>query len=187
MSERGILMLAAGFSRRFGADKRRATLADGRQLLVASAQNALASGLPLRVCLRPDDEALAEALTELGAQVVWCDNAARGMGATLAQGIATVDDWQAALVALGDMPDVHPDTFVRVAAATDAASICRPTWSGTPGHPVGFGRDWFASLRQLDGERGARELLRQHGAQVITLALPDPGILRDVDTPQDLV
>ena len=30
------LMLAAGYSRRFGADKRRATLADGRSLLAAS-------------------------------------------------------------------------------------------------------------------------------------------------------
>jgi len=182
----GILMLAAGFSRRFGTDKRLAALADGTSLLEASVQSAVDSGLPVVVCLRPGDEALAAAVRERGAAVCFCAGAAGGMGATLAEGMRAVRDREGVLVALGDMPEVRPETYRQVAAALARAPICRPLWQGRPGHPVGFSRRFFPALQRLAGDRGARDVLREHRDCVLELPLEDAGVLRDIDSPDDL-
>lgn len=180
------MVLAAGSSQRFGSDKREAALADGRALLVASVSGAVASGLPVWVCLRRGDDALAAQVEAAGARVLFCEDAEAGMGHTLAEGIGQLRDVDGVLVALGDMPLVRADTFKQVAEALQHGAICQPTWQGQPGHPVGFGRDWFAALAQLRGDRGARALLKAHAECVSLMPVDDPGILRDIDTPDDL-
>jgi len=182
----GILILAAGFSRRFGSDKRNARLADGRGLLLASVASALSSGLPVRVCLRDSDTALSANVEAAGASVIPCANAAIGMGATLAEGVSHCSDWDGLLVALGDMPDIQPDSYSAIAAALGHAPLCRPEFAGQPGHPVGFRRELFTDLRQLSGDEGARSVLQRHRELLKSLALDDPGILRDIDRPADL-
>lgn len=182
----GVLMLAGGQSRRFGSDKREAKLGDGNTLLIASANNALASGLPLLVCLRPGDEALATTLTNLGAGTVFCSQAADGMGRTLAQGIAQLPPWETALIVLGDMPFIDPATYCKVASSTSHGAICQPCYQGQPGHPVGFSHTFFPDLGRLHGDEGARSVLKQNEEAVLRLPVDDPGILRDIDLPADL-
>jgi len=184
--ETGILMLAAGFGRRFGGDKRLAELPGGEPLLPASARQALHSGLPLVVCLRPEDTRLAAQVQALGASVCFCPSADQGMGATLAEGMQSIAGWDAVLVALGDMPEVQPQTFAALAKAMESATACRPVFRGTAGHPVGFSAALFPALRQLEGDRGARDILRELGDAVRAMDVDDAGILRDIDTPDDL-
>jgi len=179
-------MLAAGRATRFGDDKRLARLPSGEPLLETSLRRALASGLPVVLCLRPGDSALAAAAQDLGAGICFCPAADDGMGATLAQGIEAVCGWDGVLVALGDMPDIRPETFTAVAGALARAPIARPACNGRPGHPVGFAQRFFPELARLRGDSGARSLLREHAELVTAVNLDDPGILRDVDTPQDL-
>ena len=59
----GILILAAGSSRRFGSDKRRVLLANGKRLLQQSMENALASGLSVAVAVREGEEDFAMFVT----------------------------------------------------------------------------------------------------------------------------
>ncbi len=182
----GILLLAAGFGRRFGSDKRYAPLPGGERLLVASARAAMNSGLPLRVCLREGEHDFAATLRDAGAGIIFCADAAAGMGATLAEGVAHCEDWDGVLVALGDMPFVLPDTYRQVAQALETAPLCRPTFAGEPGHPVAFSSSLFGELCRLRGDEGARSVVQRHRIQLCELALDDPGILRDVDTPGDV-
>ena len=182
----GILVLAAGFSRRFGNDKRRAQLADGRSLLIASIEAAQASGLPVRVCLRPGDAALAAQVEQTGVVIIYCQNAHRGMGATLAEGVNQCADWDALLVALGDMPHIRSDSYRRVAHALAEAPICRPVYRGESGHPVGFTSSLFPELQGLQGDAGARSVIQRHAGKVRSIALDDPGIVYDVDFPANL-
>ncbi|MDO8863161.1 nucleotidyltransferase family protein [Haliea sp. E1-2-M8] len=181
----GVLLLAAGWSRRFGSDKRLALLPDGRPLLFAAVSAIQRSGLDLRVCLRPGDDAIKERLLAAEVAVLECQRAAEGMGATLADAVAQLGGWQGLLVALADMPGIRPGTFRAVAEALTADSIVTPTFQGEPGHPVGFGRVFFPALARLDGDRGARDLVSRAGSRRLCLSLADPGILRDVDYPAD--
>lgn len=194
----GGLILAAGSGRRFGADKRRARLADGR-LLIEATLDAWHPAVPgCRVVLRdanvPDERALAEHLSERhpGLQITFASGWQRGMGASLAAGIADCAGWDWVLVGLGDMPDVRPETLTLLAerlrervAAGETDCIVRPRHDGCDGHPVGFGAAHFHVLATLDGDRGARDLVAGHG-EVLRVACDDPGVLRDVDTPAEL-
>lgn len=179
-------MLAAGSARRFGSDKRQAVLADGRSLLLTSTGNAVASGLPLMVCLGPGDEALLQPLEALGAGVIFCSDAALGMGHTLAQGIIQVSGWDGALIALADMPFIQPATICKVASNVAPGSICQPTWQGQPGHPVGFSRTFFPALARLQGDEGARSVIKKNGEALLRLPVDDSGIVRDIDRPADI-
>lgn len=183
----GVILLAGGSSRRFGSDKRRARFGDGRELLNACIDGIAASGLPILVCLGSGDRELAAALAMRRIPCIICPNSAAGMGNTLADGIAAVpESWDGALIALGDMPLVRPDTYSCVARGLAPGKIIVPHCAGVKGHPVGFHRVFFRELRQLCGDTGARDIVAAHPAEAVALAVDDPGIHADVDVPGDL-
>jgi molybdenum cofactor cytidylyltransferase len=135
--------------------------------------------------VRPGSEALARMLNDAGCDVVFSTDAERGMGASLAAGIEASADSEGWIVALADMPRIAVSTVEAVARTLDGgASIVVPFYQGQRGHPVGFGSEHRDALIGLDGDTGARALLSTH--QVARLDVDDPGILRDVDTPEDL-
>lgn len=155
---------------------------------------ALASAARLRaacpralVVLRPGDEAFAPAFAELDCLPVLALAADEGMGHSLAAGVAAAADAAGWLIALADMPAIQAASYRRVRdALAGGASLAQPVFCGQPGHPVGFAAHWFAPLVALRGDSGARELVRQAGAERILCPVDDPGVLLDIDTPADL-
>ncbi|MEZ5560398.1 MAG: nucleotidyltransferase family protein [Pseudomonadales bacterium] len=192
----GAVLLAAGFSRRFGSDKRRHRLAGGDMLMIATARRLAAAFEHLVVVLRPEDDALAAALLEAqlpaALQIVRCGDASDGMGRSLAAGAAAAHaaGWHYLFVALADMAWVDPATLTRLrealiaAQATDPSAIVQPEHDGRPGHPVGFASGWFDQLERLQGDAGARHLLQRPDAMPVRVAVADPGVLRDLDRPE---
>jgi len=180
------ILLAAGYSRRYGANKLVQRLPDGTLVAVASARNLLAA-LPGAVAVvRADVPELIETLARAGMRVVICDDAHLGMGATLACGVrasAAADGW---VVALADMPFIRPETIRTVAAAIagGADRIVAPRFGGERGHPVGFPARYGPELSLLSADEGARALVKRDGTRLIDV--DDPGVVRDIDTPSDL-
>ena len=185
------VLLAAGHGRRFGGDKLLASLPDGTPIALAAA-HALRAGLGsvfpdagLIAVLRPEQDVLAKLLEAEGFRIVHTAAAERGMGASLAAGIAATANAQGWIVALADMPWLQPDTVTVVARALQAgATIAAPMVRGRRGHPVGFATNCGRELLQLDGDEGARALLTQYTVTAIECA--DEGALRDIDRPEDL-
>jgi len=183
----GVLLLAGGSARRFGADKRLAPLADDRSLLDACIDNILRADLPLLVCLGPADTELEARLSREGIPALLCPRAGDGMGSTLADGVATiVSRWSAALVALADMPLIRPATYRLVAARLAPGTIVTVSHHGRRGHPVGFDRAFFPQLQALRGDTAARTVLAAHPRSVTNIPVDDAGILVDVDLTEDL-
>lgn len=180
------LLLAAGFGRRFGANKLMAPY-QGR-LLALSALQALAAAVDtVFAVVREDTPLLNQALADAGAILVPCRDAHLGMGASLACGVRTLDPGQPVIVALADMPGVRPETQqMIVAALRQGAPLCAPVYAGRRGHPVGFAARYIPELATLTGDAGAREILRRDAGQLQLLPVDDPGVLFDVDTPADL-
>jgi molybdenum cofactor cytidylyltransferase len=182
----GVLVLAAGRARRFGVDKRQALLPDGRRVIDATLSNISASGLPFLVCVAADDDQLVDRLEARAIGCRRCVSASEGMGATLAEGIGHLQQWRGVLVALADMPWIAPDTYATVAQQLTAERIVVPVYGGQRGHPVGFARAFYPRLRALRGDTGARSVLLDHAADVVEVIVSDPGIVRDIDLPEDL-
>lgn len=184
------VLLAAGLGTRFdpsGQDsKLLAALPDGTPVAVAAARRLRAVMPEVIAVVRPGAEVLAERLAIVGCRVLVAAEAAQGMGASLAAAVRASRDAGGWLVALGDMPWVAPASIRAVARelASGRNTIAAPHHQGRRGHPVAFAAVHRDALAALDGDTGARALLLAH--EVAEVEVDDPGVLRDVDTRDDL-
>ena len=186
------ILLAAGRAQRYGSQKMLARLPDGRYVVEASAANLLAAtGRVIAVTGR--EERLMRVLDDCGCQVVVNDRALEGMGTSIAAGVRAtqIDNSDGWLVALGDMPYLQVATIIALRDQLIAAGgIVIPEYRKQRGHPVGFGREYGASLIALQGDSGARSVISAALAAdpqaVQLLAVDDAGVLADIDTLADL-
>ncbi|MHB1951761.1 MAG: nucleotidyltransferase family protein [Acidiferrobacteraceae bacterium] len=181
------LLLAAGRSVRFGRDKLLEPMPDGTPVVMGSARILLAVANEVYAVIRPEQHELAEFLSGAGVITVPCPRANAGMSASIACGVRAASASEACLVALGDMPFVREDTVLAVAnALRTGARIAVPIYQDRMGHPVGFSRSFYDDLTRLEGDQGARSLLKRHHADLTLVPCDDPGILRDIDRPEQL-
>lgn len=180
------LLLAAGSGSRFGSDKLRHALPHGVSIAVQAARH-LKTQVPVLAVVRPGSDELSAALEREGCEVVICENAAEGMGTTLACGVRAAADAEAWLVALGDMPFVRPTSIAAVCdALKSGAALAAPFFRARRGHPVGISARYKSQLVPLQGDEGAKALLAQHSADLRKIPVGDPGVIRDIDRPEDL-
>ena len=187
----GAIVLAAGRASRMGANKLCAEL-DGEPIVRRVVGAALASSArPVIVVTGHEAEAVRAALA--GLDVTFVDNPAfaDGMSTSLRAGIAAAAalGLDAALVCLGDMPRLaahHLDAVIAAGRAAGDAAIVVPTCERKRGNPVLWPRRYFDAIAELTGDVGARALIERHADAVHTVALDDPAILVDVDTPAAL-
>jgi molybdenum cofactor cytidylyltransferase len=182
------ILLAAGRGSRFdpcgAANKLLARLPDGEPVVAASARHLLGV-LPRVVAVCADDGEVASTLRTLGCEVTICPDARQGMGVSLAHAVRDSLPADAWVVALGDMPFVQPATIRSLCDALAAgAHIAAPVLQGRRGNPVGFGGAHLAALLALQGDEGARHIVRSN--EVALVAVSDPGIFADIDLPTDL-
>ncbi|UCV17550.1 nucleotidyltransferase family protein [Ferribacterium limneticum] len=181
------ILLAAGSSRRFGADKRLHPLPDGTPMALASARNLAAVCARTIVVIRPDDTVLASLLVAEGLETVVCDAAEQGMGHSLSSGVAESAGAAGWLVALADMPYIQPASYHAVLhAMQDWAALARPIHDGSPGHPVAFGAAHLDKLLALTGDQGGKAILEADPVAVVLCSVDDPGVLKDIDVPMQI-
>jgi len=137
--------------------------------------------------VRPGSIELSKALQSEGCEVLICENAAEGMGASLACGARAAQDAEGYLVALGDMPFVRRTTIAAVRdALAGGASLVAPYFRARRGHPVGISSTFREQLLVLKGDEGAKKLLATHERELVKIPVGDPGVIRDIDRPEDL-
>jgi molybdenum cofactor cytidylyltransferase len=180
------IVLAAGGSQRFGSDKRLARLQDGRRLLDATLASIPDIFSQRLLVLHAGDAALALAHCPPWT-AVYASDAGQGMARSLAAGLIAADSCKAAVIALADMPHVKAESFEAIAALAQEDCIVAPRYKGERGNPVAIGANFFVELLSRQGDQGARNLLETRADAIRWLDLHDPGILRDVDVPADLL
>jgi molybdenum cofactor cytidylyltransferase len=181
-----IVVPAAGSGSRFaGPLHKLAQDFDGNTVLGTTVRHAIESQLPVLVVTTA---ALAPQIGSLLAtrDILVLDHAdaMRGMGATIAAGVAERSGASGWLVLPGDMPLVQPATMWAVAGALEQHPVAYAQYRGRRGHPVAFAAELYPELIQLQGDDGARRVMLRypaHGQDV-----DDRGVLLDIDTVADL-
>lgn len=182
------VLLAAGSSRRFGGQKLLQPLEGEACIAVLSCRKLCRVTDHVVAIIRPRDAELAGVLQKEGAEVLECVDAHLGMGASLSFGVQASAEAMAWLVALADMPFIKISTLETLAAALRAGvPLVVPFHGEKRGHPVGFGSGYYPQLQGLEGDQGARSLLEDPLNPRQDLFFEDPGILLDIDTPEDMV
>ena len=191
------VLLAAGTATRFGSDKLLHALPHNVPIAIQSARHLRAVfERNVFVVIRPEAKELADLFRKEGCEVVICERAAEGMGASLACAVRAANAANAAnaadavdgyIVALGDMPFIRSSTIAAVRdALVGGAALAAPYFRARRGHPVGIAGSFRAELESLTGDEGAKELLSGHADRLIKIPVGDPGVIRDIDTPGDL-
>ncbi len=185
-----LIVPAAGRGDRFrsagGAGHKLAQPFDGAiTVLECTLRAALASQLPCLVVTTAELAPLAaRQLARRDVLVLSPGEAARGMGYSIAAGVAERSASPGWLVLPADMPQVQPASVQAVAAALSQQIVVFAQHRGRRGHPVGFAAELYSELVQLDGDDGARRVVARYPA--VGLELDDAGVLLDLDTPADL-
>ena len=184
------VVLAAGLATRMGGLSKPLLPVGGEPMVRRVVRAALRGGAAGAVVVAgPHAEAVRRAVAEEGERVRMVFNPyhATGMASSLRAGVAALPEQACgALVLLADQPWVSAALVARVIAAGQGvlAAACRYP-DGGPGPPCLLDRAVWPRLRELQGDQGARRLLRDLAGQLRLVAAPEQE-LRDVDRPEDL-
>lgn len=180
------VVLAAGSSSRYGSPKQLASYR-GAPLITHAVRRAARSTVEQVVVVLGAHHQEVEQVLPLPPRLRVVVNLkhAQGLSTSLGRGLAALSQEVAgAVILLGDVPEVEVEDIDRVAASLRrGAVVARIRYRNGPGHPVGFSRPIWPRLASIDGDVGARSLLRGLPAEEIVTDRPRP---RDIDWPRDL-
>jgi molybdenum cofactor cytidylyltransferase len=185
---------AAGASRRMGRPKLLLPFRGGP--LVAAVVGALRAGGVdgiVLVTATEDDELRAWA-RQAGVATAVNPAPERGMLSSIQEGIAALGGADALarrgdvlLVCPADLPHLDPESvaeLLRRMAASDAR-LAVPVYQGRRGHPLALAPALIPEIFDLDPEIGLKQLRNRHEAELLEVPVDDPGVVSDVDTPED--
>ncbi len=185
----GGLLLAAGGSSRMGQPKQ--LLQFGGKTLIRGAAETLVGSVcdPCVVVFGAEVEGSRAEIDDLG--VGFCINREwqTGMSSSIRAGLRDLLDIEpgitAVVITLCDQPNItSEDIDILVAEfCSSGFSIVAAGYGGTIGVPALFTNDIFDELLQLEGDKGARQIIRTHPERVQTVAMENATF--DIDTPDD--
>jgi len=181
------VVLAAGQGLRFGSQKLLAPLR-GRPLLQHALDAANASSLsPIVVVLGADADAIETSVSPGRARLVRNEDHATGQASSLRVGLRFLDASDAAVVVLGDQPNVTAallDALVAAQRSSGApAVVCAQAGRRSP--PTLLHRDLWKEVDVLRGDTGARDVLARHPDVAVFEVAAGLASLDDIDTPED--
>jgi len=192
------VILAAGESTRMGTDKAllpwppQAAGGPGGQTFLSAAIQCLNAFSDLVIVVAGKNEAqLAPVVYAQGAFIVRNPAPERGQFSSLQVGLQEVLNHgrDAAIVTLVDRPPVNAATLDRLCAAFAAAAsgiwAIVPEYGGKHGHPVLWDREMIAAFLKAPASSSAREIEHQYQQHIEYVAVDDPAVILNVDTPQD--
>lgn len=186
------LVLAAGSSRRAGDVNKLLVPYKGVAMVRSVVDAASNSKLQhIVVVTGHENDVIESALADSDASCYYCASHAMGMAHSLSHGISRLDNADAVLVCLGDMPHIGTDLINMILKrATENANgelvsdlIVVPVTDGKKGNPVMIGSAFFDTLLQHSGDSGAKYLMQQYPDRVLEIEVQDDAVLVDYDTP----
>jgi molybdenum cofactor cytidylyltransferase len=179
------IVVAAGRSRRMGCCKQLLDLG-GKPVIVRCLEALLAGGVAdIVVVVGLQGGEVAVAVAPYPVRVAVTANPDGDMASSILTGRADLAaDTDGVIVALGDCPLVRPATIARLGAEhrLSPESILLPCHEGRKGHPVLLP---LACLDELSAGGTLRDVVRCRPQRVKYCPVDDPGILEDMDTPED--
>ncbi len=180
-----ILLLAAGSSTRMKGRDKLLELVDDVPLLRLMSTRCVKAG-DCRVVLGPDQAARRAAVEDLPVDIVEATET-DGMAASIRAGVDGVKN-RAVMIVLADMPEITASDLHLLSGLYGqnlSPIIQAASKNGQPGQPVIFAPKYLKQLAKLQGDQGAKSILKAHARHVALIPLADDRALVDLDTPED--
>jgi molybdenum cofactor cytidylyltransferase len=187
MSKTGIIILAAGSSSRMGEPKQLMMYKNKTflQHIIGEAKDA---NLEPVICIAGyQSELIMKNITGMGISIVYNENWREGMGSGISAGIKQLllSDVESVILAVSDQPHVSSDLFGKMKALKEQSEkgIVASSYAGTLGTPVLFTKEYFNQLKSLEGNQGAKNIVKLNMDDVCSIEFEKGSI--DIDTKED--
>ncbi|MGF7048466.1 molybdenum cofactor cytidylyltransferase [Paenibacillus sp. DS2015] len=184
-----ILILAAGSSNRMGSPKLLLPIAGESMIRRVTTAAITAIEGHVAIVSGKDSVFKHEHVQDLGVEWIENNESQLGLSSSIRAGVAHLIQHQrpqAILIILGDQPDMDSRTIVQVVEHYQAkgGSIVQVKYTDRPGHPVLFDEALFPELLQLEGDYGAKNVLRAYQESIQWVAVQSD-MPEDIDTPEE--
>ena len=182
------IILAAGGSSRYGQCKQLVKI-DGSSL-VRNAVNKLSSLFShgtINVVVGANSRAVAQAISDLPVNIVHNDLWQTGLASSLIAGINAIDPGcRAVMITLCDQVLVTEKHLRRLADCwrKDPSGIIASGYADTLGTPAIIPAEYFPQVLALEGDAGAKSILKNNAGRIRTVSIPEAEF--DLDVPADL-
>ena len=186
--ELSAIVLAAGGSSRYGQNKQLVRI-DGTSL-VRLAVDKLSSLLPLdriSVVVGADSKAVAQAVGDLPVNIVENEHWQQGLASSLRAGLNSLEPGcPAVMITLSDQVLITKEHLRQLAGEwfADPSRLIASDYAGTLGTPAVIPAGFYPQLLALEGDAGAKSVLKNNLDQVRTIPVPEAEF--DLDVPADL-
>ena len=182
------VILAAGESTRTG-DQNKLLLEFENDVLATHAVDAALGSMvqEVHIVTGYQRDRLAAALGNRPVYFIHNANYHTGIGSSIVCAIKNLSaDVEGVILCLADMPWVRAHHLDALIDRFTGDAVCAPYFESQRGHPILFPKRWFARLMTLQGDSGARFLLREAAEDVTAILASDDAILRDIDRLEDI-
>lgn len=186
--EIGIIILAAGESRRLGEPKQLLEF-EGKTLLRRAVEAAIETNFKTVVVLGANFKEIKVEIENSDIEICFNENWQNGMSSSLKTGlqklIESAPNLSAVIVSLCDQPFVNSKVFIDLAETFEKtnAPIVASEYSQTIGVPALFSRSVFDELLNISSENGAKTIIKKYLSQTKKISVPQAEI--DIDTHED--
>jgi len=187
MGKTGIIILAAGSSSRMGELKQLMKYKN-KTLLQHIVGEAILAGLHPLICVTGyQSDMIKNSLSDVNVMIVYNSHWAEGMGSGIAAGVRELkqSDVDSVILAVSDQPYVSAELFMTMIDRKEQSGrgIAACSYAGTLGTPVLFGRNYFDQLMSLNGNEGAKNIVKSNLPDVCPVEFEKGKV--DIDTKQD--
>ena len=183
------ILLAAGGSSRYGECKQLVEI-NGSSLIRLAVDKLIPLFPPDRiiVVVGANSEAVAQGVGDLPVRTVYNTGWQRGLASSLKAGLNSVEpDCRAVLITLCDQTLVSEECLRRLIDRwlTDTSEIVASGYADTVGTPAIIPAEFYPQIQAMEGDSGAKSILKNNTGRVSTLPIPEAEF--DIDVPADLI
>lgn len=181
----GLIMLAAGNSRRFGSNKLLYRI-EGKPMYLRTLEQLIKVKkhfISCNITVVTQYGEIGRKAEELGAQVCYNPHPERGISSSLKIGLAANQNAEACLFAVTDQPWLTAETILALLEryrASDCQIAC-VSHNGKLGNPCIFSRKYYPELLKLEGDIGGKRVILSHREDTVTMEVEDEKQLLDMD------
>ena len=183
------IILAAGQSRRMGKDNKLLMKLGNNSVIrtvVDNVGNAQIDDIILAT--GHDRELIENEIKDKNLTIAHNPEFVGGLSTTLRTALAALpQNVSGVLVCQGDMPFVqssHINSLIQAFDPLAGRNICVPTHRGKRGNPVLWDRRYIPEMMEVRGDVGAKHIIGEYEEFVKEIAIDDPAVLTDLDTPE---
>ncbi len=177
-------ILAAGFSKRMGRPKPLLPI-EGDTFLVKVVKTLEEANIE-EILVVISSVVIKEAHGDLDVKWIFNPEPEKGPLYSFQLCIKQLECVQGAFLVPVDHPLVKRGTYQGLLEYVGENKILVPTYRGKRGHPPFFPKRFFNDILNAPLDQGARYILHSHPEDILEVEVDDPGILLNINTPEDL-